>query len=333
MLPHTKGKKSSATIPIAILSFIFGCILSTTIVLNFVITSPSFNSIENDAGGDSLPRRVVELSHTVVNGQQADSIISSSSSSLKNPFDGIKIIIAIAAFDFSQIPHLEEVLDAYQDLCVTGASKVDVVIHATVAYPVTLIDLLNSRLLPVCRDVFSVTIVLKPNALRLHLVDCHRELFYEKIDDYDLFIYTEDDIRVTPKTVGAYLTETNNIQSMVGIERSSDFNVGIVRYEYNYPNNVVMDDKTRHATQNVTRVYWEHGFYPIFPKAMEQIDTSELKESYVQMHNHHQGMFLATSFLLKAWKERSNCNFNVASNRPGKKGKESQPAMGTQRVW
>jgi hypothetical protein len=211
---------------------------------------------------NSLPRRVVALSNTVVDGQQADSIVSSSSlsSSLKNPFDGIKIIIAIAAFDFSQIPHLEEVLDAYQDLCVTGASKVDVVIHATVAYPVTLIDLLNSRLLPVCRDVFSVTIVLKPNSLRLHLVDCHRELFYEKIDDYDLFIYTEDDIRVTPKTVGAYLSETNNVQSMVGIERSSDFNVGIVRYEYNFPNNVVMDDKTRHATQNVTRVYWEHGF-------------------------------------------------------------------------
>ena len=161
--------------------------------------------------------------------------------------------------DFGQIPHLEETLDAYQDLCVTGASKVDIVVHATVPYPVTLIDLFNSRIVPVCRDIFSLTIVLKTPTLRLHLVDCHRELFYRKIDDYDLFIYTEDDIRVTPRTVAAYLAETKNIQKIVGLERSADFNVGIVRYEYNYPNNVIIDDKTRHATQNVTRVYWEHG--------------------------------------------------------------------------
>lgn len=66
---------------------------------------------------------------------------------------------------------------------------------------------------------------------------------------------------------------------------------------------------------------------------MEQISTPELKELYVQMHNHHQGMFLATRFLLKAWKERPKCNFNIASNRPGMKNRQSQPAMGTQRVW
>lgn len=51
----------------------------------------------------------------------------SSLSSLQN----IRILIAIAAFDFSQLPHFEEVIDSYQDLCVTGASKVDMVVHAT----------------------------------------------------------------------------------------------------------------------------------------------------------------------------------------------------------
>lgn len=52
---------------------------------------------------------------------------SQSYSSLQN----VRILIAVAAFDFSQIPHLEEMLDSYQDLCVTGASKVHMVIHAT----------------------------------------------------------------------------------------------------------------------------------------------------------------------------------------------------------
>jgi hypothetical protein len=249
------------------------------------------------------------------------------------PLQGLKILVAIAAYDFSQIPHLEEVLDSYQDLCVTGASKVDLVIHATVPYPVTLIDLLNTRLLPACKGIFSITIVLKPPSIRLHLVDCHRELFYQNIDNYDLFIYTEDDIRVTPRTVGAYLTETKKIESIVGTQRSSDFNVGIVRYEYNWPNNVIIDDKTRHATQNVTRVYWEHGQYPIFPKAVDRIPEKLLTDTHIQMTNHHQGMYLATRNLLKAWKERPGCKFDQIRDRPGRKDRPSQPSEGTQRVW
>lgn len=242
-------------------------------------------------------------------------------------------MIVIAAFDFSQLPHLEEVLDAYQDLCVTGTSKVDVIVHATVAYPVALIDLLNSRLLPSCQEIFSLKIVLKPASLRLHLVDCHRQVFYDKIDDYDIFIYTEDDIRVTPTTVAAYWEETNRLRDKLGDDRSADFNVGIVRYEYNFPSNVVIDDKTRHATQNVTRVYWEHSKNALdpFPSAVDAVPQLELRETHVHMDNHHQGMFLATSFLLKKWKTR--CEFDVAKNRPGFKNNPNQPSEGTQRVW
>lgn len=276
--------------------------------------------------------------------------------------DGVKILVAIAAFDFAQLPHLEEVLDAYLDMCVAGA-KVDVVIHATVPYPVTLIDLLNSRLTctnPSPRADFTVTIVLKTKNLRLHLVDEHRPLFYENINDYDLFIYSEDDIRVTPKTVGAYMYETERVKQLVGPERASDFNVGVARYgtrlmlcflslvvlacllihlmlsfntEYNFPPEILIDDKTRHVTQNVTRVYWEHPWKPPIPKSVDAVPQEPLSSSYVHMTNHHQGMFIATRDLLKAWKEREGCNFDVVRDRPGLKGKPHQPAEGTQRVW
>ena len=312
-------------IGIALSSFLFGCIVSTTLVLNyFALTNAPSRS---DAATNPVMRGV-ELAATA-----SGNDVENASTSTTNPLHGQRILIAIAAFNFGQLPHLEEVLDTYQDLCVTGASKVDIVIHATVAYPVTLIDMLNNRLLPACKDIFSITILLKPRYLRLHLVDLHRELFYEKIDEYDLFIYTEDDVRVPPRVVGSYVAETKKIQDIVGIERSSDFNVGIVRYEYNFPSNVEVDDKTRHATQNVTRVYWEHGQYPVFDKAMYRTKDPKLSDLYVTMENQHQGMFLATSSLLKAWKIRKNCKFHIASNRPGKIGKESQPLMGTQRVW
>lgn len=193
--------------------------------------------------------------------------------------------------------------------------------------------MLNSRLVPSCHDIFKIKIILVPPSLRLHLVDCHRPLFYEKIKEYDLFIYTEDDIRVSPRTVAAYLDETNRIVEKVGKERASDFNVGIVRYEYNFPSNVVMDDKTRHATQNVTRVYWEHSMFPPIPKAVDAVPSDEFKDTHVHMKNHHQGMFMATSDLLLAWKVRPGCEFDKVRNRPGMKNRPSQPSEGTQRVW
>jgi hypothetical protein len=251
--------------------------------------------------------------------------------------DGVKILVAVVAFDFSQIPHLEEVLDAYFDLCAAG-SNVDVVIYSTVPWPVTFIDLLNTRFVctnPSPRAGFSITIHLKSPNLRLHLVDPHRELFYERLDAYDLFIYTEDDIRISPKTVANYLSESRRVAELCQLKscRASDFNVGIVRYEYNYPPGVIIDDNTRHATQNVTRVYWEHSWQPPVPKAVDIIPQHDILPGYVHMQNHHQGMYLATQDRLRAWKDREGCEFNQIKNRPSAAGKPSQPSEGTQRVW
>ena len=347
---ESSGSRSLSTkVAIAVSAFLFGCLVSTMMVLNFmtVINSPSGFVDENvlpsldlihgnkpslrNPAGEGNAKRVVDFVEPLPVVQESANSIPASAT--VNHLVGKKILIAIAAFDFSQIPHLGEVLDAYQDLCVTGASKIDIVIHATVPYPVTLIDLLNSRLLPGCKGIFSISIVLKPKSLRLHLVDCHRELFYREIDNYDLFIYTEDDIRVPPRVVGAYLEQTHKLQEIVGLEASSNFNVGIVRYEYNFPSNVIMDDKTRHATQNVSRVYWEHGFYPVVGEAVKFVMEENLQDTYVRMQNEHQGMFFATSFLLKKWKERKNCKFDEVRNRPARKDNPHQPSEGTQRVW
>lgn len=262
-----------------------------------------------------------------------DEVVTPSNDSIGSILQDLKILVVVVAFDFSQIPHLEEVLGSYHDVCVSGA-HVDVIVHATIAWPVTLIDLWSSRFN--C-DKFSVTVVLKPKALRLHLVDCHRTVFYEKIHEYDLFIYTEDDIRTTPTTVATYMYETRQIEHMLQGNtklKPSDFNVGIVRYEYNYPANVVIDDKTRHATQNVSRVYWEHSGFtrPVVPNAVLPVKQHPLfQERYVAMKNHHQGMFLATRQLLLDWKDRGpSCDFATIRNRPGR---GSQPTEGTQRVW
>lgn len=61
-------------------------------------------------------------------------------------------------------------------------------------YPVALIDMLNDRMRcnnPSPNAGLTMTLMLKPQSVRLHLVDFHRELFYDRIDQYDVFVYTE----------------------------------------------------------------------------------------------------------------------------------------------
>eukprot|EP00977_Amphora_coffeiformis_P011018 scaffold2632_cov158-Amphora_coffeaeformis.AAC.10 len=322
---------------VASIAFLFGCVLTASIVLNVKV-----NSVDPQQQHRLHPTSMVadelktyaakpDISQSTKDVTKKED--SSSLDNLMSParvLQGVKILVVIVAFDFSQIPHLEEVIDGYHDVCSAGAQKVDLIIHTTVPYPITLVDLWNTRFN--CEN-FSLTIVIKPKVLRLHLVDCHRETFYSKIDEYDLFIYTEDDIRVRPTTVATYLVETEKVKRAVAGHpkyKFSDFNVGIVRYEYDYPSNVIIDDNTRHATQNVTRVYWEHSSFqrPVMNNAIKKVKQDPLANDYITMSNHHQGMFLATQDLLLAWKER--CNFHIASNRPGN---GPQPTEGTQRVW
>jgi hypothetical protein len=51
-----------------------------------------------------------------------------------------------------------------------------------------------------------------------------------------------------------------------------------------------MTDKTRHASVNVTRVYWEHLGRPIFEKTVDKVEDDALSPYYVSMHHPHQGM-------------------------------------------
>lgn len=83
----------------------------------------------------------------------------------------------------------------------------------------------------------------------------------------------------------------------------------------------------------MTRVYWEHLWKPLFGKSIDVAPQPEVKMRYVAMQNHHQGMFMATKDLLKAWKARKGCNFDKVRQRPASKNNPGQPTEGTQRVW
>lgn len=329
---------SLSTIRLGILmatSFLFGLAVCSTFFLWRVHNNDPLLSTSHLPHYHNIASAKAEFSKSQTALLQSSSALLQSSSASSSILEGLRILVTIASFDFMQLPHLEEVLDGFRDLCYAG-SNVDIVIYTTVVYPVAFIDMFNDRLRcnnPSPNAGLTTTMMLKPNHVRLHLVDFHRQLFYDRIDQYDVFIYTEDDIRISPTTVAAYLHETNRVESIVGPEHATDFNVGIVRYEYDFPENIVITDKTRHATENVTRVYWEHLGKPIFEKAVDKVEDTALSPYYMSMQLHHQGMYLATASLLKAWKDRKNCKFDEIRDRPANPKRPSQPTEGTQRVW
>ena len=189
-------------------AFLFGVAICSTFFL-YRTTLRIINNNDNagSGGSSSSPHQLLLQSRreyaavsTTTSGTNITSTTRSiSSSSTTSILAGVRILVAIASYDFLQLANLEEVLDALLDFCYAG-STIDIVIYTTVMYPVALIDMFNDRLQ--CNNhnnqetadggaKLTVTIILKPSHVRLHLVDYHRELFYERIDQYDVFVYTE----------------------------------------------------------------------------------------------------------------------------------------------
>lgn len=97
-LSYFEMKLPSRSVMIGIGSFILGCLLSTMMVLNVCVVK----TVEQRAAvvpcRDVLPTGT-STTTTTVNGHS---------------LQGLRILVVLVAYDFSQLPHLEEVLMGYQ---------------------------------------------------------------------------------------------------------------------------------------------------------------------------------------------------------------------------
>ena len=73
-----------------------------------------------------------------------------------------------------------------------------------------------------------------PNADPRSLVFAHRQLFIDNLHNYDLFLYTENDILITQQNIEAFL----NISKVL----PEDQVLGFVRYEVNQKNEILLTD-------------------------------------------------------------------------------------------
>ena len=157
---------------------------------------------------------------------------------------GKKIFFEITTVGLKQFSYLEHMIDSIRDLCEAGA-LVDFHIvssncnpHPGDNDPECIIKGQSSE--TTIEDNFSVETISHLNEkikcrnpegsldFKIHLlspdwgkqlVDHHRVLFYENIDEgYDVFIHTEDDQLIHPTNIVAFLDEMEKLRQLVGDE-------------------------------------------------------------------------------------------------------------------
>lgn len=126
----------------------------------------------------------------------------------------MKILVAIANYGTGSRKYIDQVLDTYRAM----SHDIHLVVHSNIPKDMG-------------EDV--EVIVGMPSKDSWSLPFAHKQFFAERIDDYDLFIYTEDDILTSEHAVNAFIDATKHldedeIAGYMRIERRPD---GTVSYD------------------------------------------------------------------------------------------------------
>jgi SAM-dependent methyltransferase len=161
----------------------------------------------------------------------------------------MKILIAVANYGTNNDRYLSRVLSEYQKM----PYQTDIVVLSNVPKELG--------------SAIEVVVGL-PSRNPYSLPFAHKRIFAERRADYDLFIYTEDDILITQRNIEAFLRVTNLLPS-------SEI-AGLVRYEQ-YP------DGARFYPDS-------HAFYRWIPDSVKRIGEYE----FARFTNDHSGCYVLT---------------------------------------
>ncbi|MBM3836833.1 MAG: hypothetical protein FJ398_02520 [Verrucomicrobia bacterium] len=121
----------------------------------------------------------------------------------------MKTLVCISNYGDGQLLYLHQILIAYDNM---SGFEVDVVLHTTVP-------------LDLSRYAFRATQIPCDPAMGRDLALCHRKVMDEAQDQYDLFIYTENDVLIAEDNLRAFC-ETNAVLP-------EPYVAGFIRYERN----------------------------------------------------------------------------------------------------
>ena len=185
-----------------------------------------------------------------------------------------RVLFGITAFNRKQHVHLKQMVLSVVSMCEAGMD-VTVLLYTANTNLYTEAEQSEIKQLGFCTRIqgpVDVRILVRSAELQLKMTMEHRNEFKAMLNDYDLFIYTEDDMQVDFRHLTAYISESLRLRNAVEGDR---YLIGYLRYEEN-------GISTGH-----TQVIWENSDDAWFPV---EIDG----KLYMMPQNVHGGLYIST---------------------------------------
>lgn len=244
-----------------------------------------------------------------------------------------RVLMAIVSYDMTQAHYLEQLLEQVLDMCASTIETVDVVLYTSVVWPTSYVQ--NWQRLLLGQSCGNLEIIWKSPDWGHLFVNFHRQLFYDRLHDYDLFVYTEDDLLIQPRHVHGYWREMQQLIERVGYKTTKpwktagDYAVGFLRYEWQHgdPNTKMMHaapNSTATSTTATTpsrdmnrKLIWEHHWNLTSVDAFKNrhlvnvptVGGNNELHYFTAPGYQHQGMYMALPMQLEVWRDRRPCQF------------------------
>lgn len=143
---------------------------------------------------------------------------------------GSKLLVMTLSFDISHCDALDEILQEYLNMC-EGGWDVTVIFYSTVRWSPELLTHYRRRTF--CyriSDSINFLFSIHHKDISINLASVHRKELALHVNNYDLFLYHEDDIIFRFKHLVAYVQETKRLELLLREDERSDYGIGFLRY-------------------------------------------------------------------------------------------------------
>jgi len=217
-----------------------------------------------------------------------------------------QVILVIANYGNKQIPYLKTILQEYNNF---KKYKIKVILLNT-----ELIKNLNYSNLNIKQEIYDLS-------LGYWLAHKHRKFISENKDNFDIFIYSENDFLITEANLDTFVKHSKNL-------KNTKYVPGFLRYELKKNDNTkyLLDCHPNHAVNRIplySIIKYPVGLLPThialnfhLNPIIRQLNITINNKKYFEVQNLHQGCYILTKEQLKIVLDSGNY-FNKSKNYVG----------------
>jgi hypothetical protein len=135
----------------------------------------------------------------------------------------ISVLIIVAAYRSKDNPFLRAGVERWRDMACFGRFNVSIIVQTVDAWTPEEID--DLRTLSVCLSSdapLDIRFETFPEGVKMDLTRMHRSTVRRFLDEYDLFVYQEDDMAITADHIDMFLEYTAVIERVPGDDNHND---------------------------------------------------------------------------------------------------------------